>query len=432
MVILKHIFTNKTIRYAYLAWFSIALFYCYQYILRVSPGVLVEEIRDTFHITAEQFSTLGFYYLIAYAILQIPLGIFVDRLGVKITCIVSILVCAFGAGLLGSTNTFAVAQLSRFIIGAGSAAAFMCTLKFISDHLPPGKRGFLMGSTLALGTVGALLSARLVAYFDEFFGWRDVMTLSVVIGIVVACLIAIFVKGDSQDKHVELYKQPLSHNFAEISKILKSRVIVLYAIIAIGLYTPLSAVADLWGTAFLMEKFKLSSTDSAHYVMLIYIGLTIGSMTLPWMSEKYNKLNTTIIVCSFCLLLCFSLLLYMPFDSLSLLVVLLLGIGFFGGAEMMCFTGALAESHKYDSGQIIGIVNTLNMLGGAFLQLCIGLIMDKNWSGLIKGDSLRHYSILEFELAFSTLTIMILMCSLASLLLLHMKHKHSKLELKID
>jgi MFS family permease len=122
----------------------------------------------------------------------------------------------------------------------------------------------------------------------------------------------------------------------------------------------------------------------------------------------------------------------MPFDSLSLLVVLLLGIGFFGGAEMMCFTGALAESHKYDSGQIIGIVNTLNMLGGAFLQLCIGLIMDKNWSGLIKGDSLRHYSILEFELAFSTLTIMILMCSLASLLLLHMKHKHSKLELKID
>ncbi|MFN8912389.1 MAG: MFS transporter, partial [Alphaproteobacteria bacterium] len=276
MVILKHIFTNKTIRYAYLAWFSIALFYCYQYILRVSPGVLVEEIRDTFHITAEQFSTLGFYYLIAYAILQIPLGIFVDRLGVKITCIVSILVCAFGAGLLGSTNTFAVAQLSRFIIGAGSAAAFMCTLKFISDHLPPGKRGFLMGSTLALGTVGALLSARLVAYFDEFFGWRDVMTLSVVIGIVVACLIAIFVKGDSQDKHVELYKQPLSHNFAEISKILKSRVIVLYAIIAIGLYTPLSAVADLWGTAFLMEKFKLSSTDSAHYVMLIYIGLTIG------------------------------------------------------------------------------------------------------------------------------------------------------------
>ena len=70
-------------RAAYWAWLSVAIFYFYQYILRIAPGVMVDQMMSGFMIKAEQFSTLGFLDTFAYGIMQIPLGIIVDRIGVK-------------------------------------------------------------------------------------------------------------------------------------------------------------------------------------------------------------------------------------------------------------------------------------------------------------------------------------------------------------
>ncbi|HXW60613.1 MAG TPA: MFS transporter, partial [Myxococcota bacterium] len=136
----------------YLAWSAAALFYFYQYILRVSPGVMVTDLRQEFKMTAEQFSSLGALYLYAYSLLQIPLGIAIDRIGVRRTVLGSIILCIVGALMLGRAETLFMAQASRLLVGAGSASAFMAALKIAADWLSPGQRGFLMGATLTLGT----------------------------------------------------------------------------------------------------------------------------------------------------------------------------------------------------------------------------------------------------------------------------------------
>lgn len=408
-------------RYAYVGWFIIALFYFYQYILRVAPGVLVDEIRQTFRINAEQFATLGAFYLIAYSLLQIPLGIIVDRIGVKKMCLYSVSTCTAGALLMASTDTFWIVQFSRFVIGAGSASAFMCALKFIADHIAPGGRGLLMGATLALGTGGALLAGRIVQYLDVMLTWRDVLLISAGIGVVVFVLISIGVRGAKQDKSIVLNHKTLGENLSDVFQIFKSRSIIIYAILAIGLYTPISALADLWGTAFIKQKFDIDKAYAAQLVMILYMGLTAGSLVLPWLSERYNILNKSIIFCGFALLAAFSALIYMPVHSVDFLIVLLFAIGFFGGAEMMCFTGALVESNKHDSGHIIGVVNTLNMLGGAMVQQAIGYFLDKQWSGHLDDYGIRQYSTIEFENAISVLTVLIAMCCISSLWLVTKK-----------
>ncbi len=77
-----HTLSNKQSK-AILGWFLIALFFCYQYLLRVIPGVISDELRHAFYMTAEDFSSLGSYYLYAYSFLQIPIGFIVDRIGIK-------------------------------------------------------------------------------------------------------------------------------------------------------------------------------------------------------------------------------------------------------------------------------------------------------------------------------------------------------------
>jgi sugar phosphate permease len=418
MLFIKKILRNKIIRYAYIGWFVISLFYLYQYILRVSPGVMYEEIRQTFRINAEQFATLGALYLLSYSLLQVPLGITVDRIGVKKMCLYSIATLSFGAFIMAVTEAFWIAQLSRFIIGAGSASAFMCALKFIADHIPPGNRGFLMGVTLAFGTCGALFSGSIVRHLDAVLSWRSATFITGCIGLVIFLLIAFVVRGHDKDKNIALNEKSLKENLQDVLRIFCTSKILIYAILAIGLYAPLSALADLWGAAFLRQKYGLSKADSAQLIMVLYIGLTLGSLILPWFCEKYRILNIAIIVCGCCLLIMFSMVIYMPAFNTPVLVLILFLIGFFCGSEMMCFTGALEQSNKYDSGQIVGVVNTLNMLGGAIIQQLIGYFLDKNWDGTFDDLGMRHYSTLQFQQALSVLTVLVIICCACSAMLL--------------
>lgn len=414
---------NSSIRKAYLAWLAIAMFYFYQYILRVTPGVFVDELRLTFHITAEQFATFGALYLIAYGLLQIPMGILIDRYGVKKISLYSIALCILGSLLFGLTKHFWVAQLSRLIIGVGSAPAFMCALKYIADHFPPGRRGFLMGATLALGTIGAVYSGKSLKLIGNSTEWKDILAISAGIGAIVYLSITLIVKDENSDPYAQLNRKNIKDMFYSIIQIIKNHHIVLYSLMAIGLYTPLSALADLWGTAFLKQKYGISTTTAAETTMLMYIGLTAGSLTLPWLAEKYNKLNFAIFLSSFGILTTFGYLIYGPILDLLQLQVLLFVLGVFCGAEMMCFTGALYYSNRTNSGEIIGVVNTFNMLGGAFLQQLIGWYLDVLWSGQHDSSGLRAYSTENFEAALTPLTIVILICCILSLTLLGKKVK---------
>jgi sugar phosphate permease len=419
----KKIFTNPVIRGAYLAWFSVTLFYFYQYILRVSPGVMVDQLRYEFSIRAEQFSTLGALYLLAYSLLQIPLGIIVDKVGVKRTVIWSIILCILGSLLFSLANTFWVAQLSRILIGAGSAAAFMCSLKIVADHFPPGKRGLLMGATLTLGTIGGAISGKMIMVTMQHAGWRSVLVYSSILGFIILILTMLLIRPDRNNKQVKLNNHPLSDVLRNVVAIMKHKNIMIYAILAVGLYTPLSALADLWGTAFLKQKFALSQADAASTSTMMYIGLAAGSLFLPWLCERYNVLNRAIFICGIMILVNFAVIIYGPIYSSGTLSLLLITLGFFCGAEMMCFTGALQFSEKDNSGEIIGVVNTLNMLGGAILQQLIGLSLDYQWDHTFDAFGVRQYNTEQFISALSILTVVITTCCLISFSLKGIKIK---------
>jgi sugar phosphate permease len=155
----------------------------------------------------------------------------------------------------------------------------------------------------------------------------------------------------------------------------------------------------------------------------MYIGLAAGSLFLPWLCERYNVLNRAIFICGIMILVNFAVIIYGPIYSSGTLSLLLITLGFFCGAEMMCFTGALQFSEKDNSGEIIGVVNTLNMLGGAILQQLIGLSLDYQWDHTFDAFGVRQYNTEQFISALSILTVVITTCCLISFSLKGIKIK---------
>lgn len=399
---------------AYVAWAIVALFYCYQYILRVSPSVMVTDLRQDFRMTAEEFSSLGAIYLYAYSLLQIPLGFLIDRVGVRKTVLWSIGLACVGALTLAWAQSLAMVQISRFLVGAGSACAFMSALKIAADYLPAGQRGLLMGATLALGTVGALTAGKPLVHFIEVNGWRSTAICTGFIGVGLLVFAWLFLRFSARPTDNQT-KASLRRTVPAIKALFKNRRVMTYAILAIGLYTPLSVLADLWGTAFLMQKFELSRAHAAQTSMMMYVGLSMGSLVLPWACEKWNILDSAIKVCGVGILICFSLILFGPMMDVVSLSALLIVLGIFCGAEMICFTGAVQFTHNGNSGLTIGVVNTLNMMGGAILQQAIGFVLDRLWTNTLDEHGIRQYQSHEFIMALSLLLVVIIGCVLISL-----------------
>lgn len=406
---------NKLQRNQYLGWAVLSSFFFYQYILRISPGIMVVELRQTFKLTAQEFSSLGAIYLYAYSLLQVPLGFLIDRFGVKKIISAAIITASIGTIVFAYAGNVWGLQLGRLLIGAGSAPAFICAIKWVTDHCPLRLRGLFMGATLSIGTIGAFLSGKFYVELLDFLTWQETLIFSALAALVILIFVGLFIPRANQvQKSDEKALNQLIHG---LKWILQKREVVLFSIIAISVYTPLCVLADLWGAAFMMQKFSLPRDEAAQVSLYMYAGLTIGSLILPWISTHYHRLKEVIFIASLLLMACLLCLLYAQSLSRYELMILLTMIGFLCGAEMICFTGAVLNIQLHQTGLALGIVNTLNMLGGALIQQLIGWYLDWRWAGAVDGEGVRIYDTHELINAFSSLPIMIFICALLIFLL---------------
>src|SRR5262245_61657008 len=127
------------------------MFYCFNYFLRSSPGVLQDQISSAFHINATAFGTLAGLYYWAYTPMQLPAGMIYDKFGVRSVLSIAVLTAAIGLLIFINADQYYVAGFGRFMVGAGCAFAYIGTLKLAAMWLPADRFAFVAGLTTAVG-----------------------------------------------------------------------------------------------------------------------------------------------------------------------------------------------------------------------------------------------------------------------------------------
>ncbi len=408
-------------KHPYLAWLTCALFFMFQYVLRISPSVMMQPLREDFQVNADQFATLGSLYLYAYALVQIPLGFCIDRFGMRRMTLISLMFCAVGMYVSAKASEFWHLQAARAMVGAGSGIAFIGALKIASDYFETKKRGILMGLTLSLGTVGALSGGRPLVVLIDNSGWRDSLLLLSFMMIPLILLAVFTLPSRQKGKHSK--SGILSDVSVTLKAILGNRYLLIYMILAVGLYTPLSSLADLWGTEFIKQKYKFSTIDAATANTMMYLGMAIGSLVLGWIFKSGNQLKRGIQISGLFLFFVMSFIVLGPPISFALTMLMFCLMGFFCGAEMLCFSATSEHTTAETSGLTLGFVNTVNMLGGAVLQQLIGSGLDWQWSGAYTESGLRLYSTETYQTVLTSLLIITSFCVFLSFRLNAKKRK---------
>lgn len=411
-----------------LVWFSAALFYFYQYILRVSPMVMVDFIRLDFNLDAGDFGSLMAITTFFYAASQIPIGVLSDLFSARRTVLFSLVACIGGVGLFGYTDNLFLAYVGRALIGLGSAAAFISVSKISSDWFPIRQKSFWFAATVIMGTAGAVIGSKQLAESVTLHGWREILGYLTWLGVGVLIINFIFIKDkpypDSSANFAPdtpastaLSIKARQHLWHQIREVFFSRICWLYALVAMGMYLSISVFSDLWGVPFLQQKYGLTREIAAHQISFSYYGSCIGVLIAAFASRYFG--NTRYIIAGSALMISLSLcgLVFAQGISSSTVSVLVFIIGFFAGAEILCFSEACSHMDVRVAATVTGFLNFIITLGGAIVQKLLGSALDFFWSGEISVTGARIYNVFDYQNAFILVLLISCFSSILSLFL---------------
>lgn len=389
---------NISLRKSYTLLAIASLFYLYQFVLRLSPSVMMNELMEAFSIDATGFAALGSIALLSYSLFQIPLGAFADKFGVRKCILLFLSICILGTYVFATAPNLWVAQIGRFIIGLGSAAAFLSVSKIISQTIPLEKRSTMLGLTMVVGTIGALNGGLPLCYLMEQVGWGQTLLIMCMVGVALNILIYFTLKLPKVIQAEE--KETIVNSFKTV---INCKDVWTYGISAIGLYLSICVLGDLWGVAFIMESYGIERSEAVQFISILYIGVCVGSLTITWFSDLIQRMKSFIIFSNIMLLTLIALIISPISIPLSLLSPIFFLIGFFSGSELLCFSGACKSLPSSVAGLTTGFLNGIVMMTGAFIQFCVGVVLDINWNGSLNAEGIKLYSASDYRLALSLL-----------------------------
>lgn len=406
---------------AWCVWILSCFFYFYEFLLQVSPSVMGSRLMGEYAITADGLGILSGAYFLSYAGMQIPAGVLLDRLGPHRLLTIASAICAIASILFGITHDFYIAVVARFLIGFGSAFAFVGALKLVANWFPVNRFALLTGLIVTLGMLGAIGGEAPLAYFITNAGWRNSMLCLGAFGLLLSLIIFLVVRDTPHGRAVSS-KVSLGALSKEFFLILKNKQLWFVAIYGGLMYMPTPTLCGLWGVPFLSAKYHLDNTAAAGMISLILLGWAVGSPIWGGLSDRFARRLPPMRLAAIIAPLIMLIILYYSFQNLIILQLFLFLFGFFSCAFLPSFSIAREINKPAYCATALSFMNMMNMIGVSLAQPLLGRVLDAYWDGQVH-NGIRIYALNDYKVA---ITLMIFAMMISLILLPFIKDTYAK------
>jgi MFS family permease len=159
-------------------------------------GVASLQAAERFDTTASELAGLAVMQLAVYAVMQIPVGLLLDKYGSKRLLLVGSLAMVAGQFLVAFASQIEVAYLGRALVGFGDAFIFISMVRLIvawNTSKLIAKRQQLMTS---IGQMGQIASAVFFSFLLATVGWSSAFTISAGVVVLGAIAVLVFVTNE--------------------------------------------------------------------------------------------------------------------------------------------------------------------------------------------------------------------------------------------
>ncbi|WP_051569399.1 MFS transporter [Alkaliphilus transvaalensis] len=399
-------------------WGILVLAFVAVFFHRLAMGVVADDLIRDLSLTGKTLGNLTSMNFYAYALMQIPVGIMVDTIGVRKICSWGTLLTGIGSIMFGLANSLLVAYIARFLVGIGTSVIIISILKVQSIWFKPEKYSTLSGYTSFFGNFGAFLATVPLAYVVLNIGWRNSFLLMGITSVIISIAIWFIVRDHPSELGYDVLIKPKGNK--NIWKGLKEVITNPYTwppfAIMFFMVGSTTAIIGLWGMPYLMHVYHISKTQAAGYLSFVSIGFIIGAPIVGKVSDYLRGEIKRIL--SFATIIYLSIWGYMAFmggqPPLHQIPFIFLLIGFSTICHILAFTNVKEVNDENFAGSAAAIINVGEFVGGSLLSLGMGVILDLGWQGTTV-DGASVYSANQYQMVFIIMAVMALVSFLATL-----------------
>ena len=394
-----------------------------QMAIRKTLGVFEIALEKHFSISAREYGFARSIYNVGYGLMQIPLGILLDKFGPRFIGAGTALVLALAVFLLATAHNWEIACLAQFLIGVGSSGAFISSCKVVKNFFPERLFGLVVSIVMALGLIGLVfggtISAQLLenpVFMFTFFkeDWQNIIGLYGLIILLLAALIFLFTGNENVVQSDEAW------SFRVFKQAIRSKELSLIALASALLVGPLSFTTS-YQDAFFVRVYGFDLSKATAISGLVITGFAFGTPLLAMLGTIIGN-RIVALLCSVLMSISVILMFYQLLgNNITLLSIAALVIGTTCAYQVLLFNmGAKSVSHAY-SMTAISIVQFSNMtVGESAYPLVFGALLDRHASGR---EGIEGYIASDYQYA---LWAMVSGCVLAFVFLLFVKENRNK------
>jgi predicted MFS family arabinose efflux permease len=345
---------------------------------RSSLGVAGLVAADRFHITASQLSTFTVLQLLVYALMQIPVGVLLDRYGPQRLLLAGTVLMTVAQLGFAFTGTYPGALVARIFVGMGDAMVFISVLRILASWFPPMRSPMLTAFTAMIGQCGALVAAIPLSRSLASYGWTPTFVASASVGILLGLLVVLLVRdvppgapSSRSAKDVRTVGRDLRLAWQDPgTRIgLWSHFTLQFAANVMGL---------LWGFPFFVHAEHRSNSEAAGLLTLLVGVYIVGGPLIGGSIARHPWRRSTIVLSIVGgMALSWTVVLLWPGDApLWLLCLLVVTTGLGGPGSMIGFDLARTFAPVSRLGQASGIVNVGGFVASLLTMLAIGVVLD--------------------------------------------------------
>ena len=273
----------------------------------MSGAVLMLPIADDIGINVASLGIAAAALFFASALVQVPIGMALDRFGPRIIMPSVTFLAVIGSYLLATATDLHQVLTSRILIGLGYSATMMSAYVLFAKWFPPAKFATMASWLMAASSFGGMMASAPLAYIIGHYGWRTPFV--VVAGItLVAVVTSIFVIRDTPPDYAHSNAKP-----ATFGQSIRGYGAVLvhpkfFNLLAMGFvaYGPAVALVGMWGGPYLEDTFGLNGFERGQILLLMTVVVPIGALFFGPLDRFFSSRKKIVIVAVLTELVAFS------------------------------------------------------------------------------------------------------------------------------
>lgn len=342
---------------------ALVLSYVLSQFYRAFLAVLAPVLAVDLNSTPQTLAAASGWWFLTFALMQLPVGLALDRIGPRATTAALLAVAAGGAALFASADSPQTISIAMALIGAGCASVLMASYFIFARLFSPALFGTFAGAVIGIGSLGNLGASVPLSWAVAQFGWRASVWGLAGMTLLAALVIAVLVRdpprerGASQGSVFDLLKMPALWP-----------VLLMMA----ACYAPAAGLRGLWVGPWYADVFGADAARVGQVTLVMALAMVAGNFAYGPAERLLGTRKGLIFGGNGLMLLCLLGLYIHAGDDHPLTLAFLAGVGFFGASFPMVMAHGRAFLPPHLTGRGVALINLFGIGAAGLMQMATG------------------------------------------------------------